>query len=114
MRGYRVTLRRGPEVDRQHFDRLDDAIAHLHRCTQEAVGSGALPAVKMLREFDSSERVAARLEISTGGWLRGRTAGVDVMGDGSVIPFRGGIARNHIELRRGESAFDAVRRYLSA
>jgi hypothetical protein len=114
MRGYRVTFRRGPEVQREDFDRLDDAIAHLHRGTEEAVGSGPMPAVKMLREFDSSERVAARLEISTGGWLRGKTAGVDVMGDGSVIPFRGGIARNRLELRRGESALDAVRRYLSA
>jgi hypothetical protein len=114
MRGYRVTLRRGPEVHREAFDHLEEAIAHLRRQTEEAVGSGPTPAVKMLREFEPSERVAARLEISTGGWLRGKTAGVDVMGDGSVVPFRGGIARNRLEPRRGESAFDAVRGYLSA
>jgi hypothetical protein len=68
----------------------------------------------MLREFKPSERVAARLELSTGGWLRGHAAGVDVMGDGSVVPFRGGIGRSELEPRYGESAFDAVRRYLTA
>jgi hypothetical protein len=67
----------------------------------------------MLRRFEPSQRVAARLEISTGGWLRGHAAGVDVMGDGSVVPFRGGMARSELEPRRGESAFDAVRRALS-
>ena len=67
----------------------------------------------MLREFGPDERVAARLEISTGGWLRGRAAGVDVMGDGSVVPFRGGISRSELDPRRGESAFDAVRRALA-
>jgi hypothetical protein len=68
----------------------------------------------MLREFKPSERVAARLELSTGSWLRGHAAGVDEMGDGSVVPFRGGIGRSELEPRGGESAFDAVRRYLTA
>jgi hypothetical protein len=68
----------------------------------------------MLREFEPGQRVAARLEISTGRWLRGRAVGVDVMGDGNVVAFEGGMTRNELELRRGESAFDAVRRELAA
>lgn len=66
----------------------------------------------MLRDFEPSERVAARLELSSGGALRGRAAGVDVMGDGSVVPFAGGVMRRRLEVREGESAYDAVRREL--
>ncbi len=100
MGGYRLTVRLGPKVNRARFERLEEAIAELRRQTEEIQATGALPTVPMLREFEPAERVAARLEISTGGWLRGRAAGVDVMGDGSMVPFRGGIARRELEPRR--------------
>jgi hypothetical protein len=67
----------------------------------------------MLREFEPGQRVAARLEISTGRWLRGRAVGVDVMGDGNVVAFEGGIDRTVLEPRDGESPFDAIRRALA-
>jgi hypothetical protein len=67
----------------------------------------------MLRRFEPGERVAARFEISTGGWLRGTAAGVDVMGDGEIVAFAGGVSRTRLEARAGESPFDAVRRELS-
>ena len=67
----------------------------------------------MLRNFEAGDRVAARIEISTGGWLRGSAAGVDVMGDGTIVAFRGGVTRTPLEPRGNESAFDAVRRQLS-
>jgi hypothetical protein len=67
-----------------------------------------------LREFEPGDRVSARLEISTGGLLRGRSAGVDVMGDGSLVPFGGGITRQALEPRGRETPFDAVRRELEA
>jgi hypothetical protein len=54
------------------------------------------------------------LEISTGGLVRGRSAGVDVMGDGSLVPFGGGITRQPLEPRGRETPFDAVRRELEA
>jgi hypothetical protein len=66
----------------------------------------------VVREFGPGDRVAARLEISTGRLWRSRTAGVDVMGDGSLVPFEGAMSRSEIEPRGGESAFDAVRRTL--
>jgi hypothetical protein len=113
MGGYRLTVRRGSEVSRERFERLDDAIAELRRRSDEIRAGGTLPGVKMLREFEPGERVAARLEISTGGWLRGRAAGVDVMGDGSLVAFAGSVGRRELEPRRGESELDAVRRALS-
>jgi hypothetical protein len=67
----------------------------------------------MLREFEPSDRVAARLELSTGRWPRARAAGVDVMGDGTVVAFAGGIGRRPLEPQGGESPFDAVRRALA-
>jgi hypothetical protein len=67
----------------------------------------------MLRDFEPGQRVAARLEVSTGRWLRGRAAGVDVMGDGSLVAFSGGMTRHELEARDGESPFDAVRRALA-
>ena len=77
--------------------------------------AGALPEVKSLRTFAPADRVAARLEISTGGWLRGGAdAGVDVMGDGTLVAFAGGIGRKPLEPTGKETAFDAVRRALEA
>ena len=64
--------------------------------------------MKALREFSAADRVAARLEISSGGWLRGAAAGVDVMGDGSVVAFTGGVRREPLERRDGETALEAV------
>ncbi len=67
----------------------------------------------MLREFEPAERVAARLEISTGGTFRGTSAGVDVMGDGAVVAFAGGVRRRPLEPLAGETPFDAIRRELA-
>lgn len=68
---------------------------------------GPLDSVSMLRDYAPGDRVAARLEISRGGMLRGSSAGVDVMGDGSLVPFAGGVRRR--PLPTGGDPFDAVR-----
>jgi hypothetical protein len=62
---------------------------------------GPLPSRSLVREFSPQDLVAARLEISTGGLLRGRTAGVDVMGDGSFVAFRGGMRREELDPDEG-------------
>jgi hypothetical protein len=74
---------------------------------------GAREPVTMLRRFEPGQQVAARLEISTGGWLKGADAGIDVMGDGSQVAFAGGMRRRGLESPAGESEIDAVRRELS-
>jgi hypothetical protein len=66
----------------------------------------------MLRTFEPGDRVAARLELSTGGWLRGRAAGLDVMGDGALVAYAGGVRRRRLEPSASESPIDAVRREL--
>jgi hypothetical protein len=111
--GYRLTVRHGSRVDRERFDDLDEAIAELRRRAEEVRGEGPLDTVKAFRDYEPSNRVAARLELSSGGWLRGREAGVDVMGDGTFVPYEGGIRREPLEAGQGRSAFEAVRQALA-
>jgi len=110
---YKLTVRQGPRVVRQKFDDLDSAVAALERHAKDIRSAGPLPARKMLRDFEPETQVAGRVEISTGGLLRrGEDAGVDVMGDGSFVAFRGGMRRS--ELDPGERGpFEAVRRSLA-
>ncbi|MGH2953452.1 MAG: hypothetical protein ACRDK9_05445 [Solirubrobacterales bacterium] len=112
MSGWRLTVRHGSRVERQRFDDLDGALAAMERAAERVRERGPLAEVTMLRSFEPGERVAARLELSTGGMLRGRDAGVDVMGDGSLVAYAGGIRRRTLAPGAGESHFDAVRRAL--
>ena len=110
---YRLTVRRGPKVTREKFEDLDTAIAALERHVAEIRADGRLEPRKLLREFDPEVQVAGRIEISTGGFLRrGSDAGVDVMGDGSVVAFSGGMRRVELD-QRGNGPFEAVRRELA-
>jgi hypothetical protein len=110
--GYRLTLRHGSRVERESFDDLDAAIAAMERAVTDVRASGPLEGVKMLRDFEPGERVAARIELSTGGWLRGHEAGVDVMGDGRLVAYAGGMGRRELDADSDDAAFDAVRREL--
>jgi hypothetical protein len=99
-------------VKHERFASLDEAIEALERRAREIQGEGPLDEVGALRDFKPGEQVHARLELSTGGLLRGREAGVDVMGDGALVPYVGVIRKRGLEPRDGESAFDAVREAL--
>jgi hypothetical protein len=68
----------------------------------------------MLREFAPGDRVAARLELSVGGMLRGRTAGIDLMGDGSLVAYAGGIGRRALQARGDETPVETLRRELDS
>jgi hypothetical protein len=103
-----LTIRNGPRVERERYDDLAGAIDALREGVVAIAGEGALPEVQMLRTFSPEQRVKARLEISTGRIFRRRDAGIDVMGDGSVVPFRGGVFRHALEPGPGEDAVDAV------
>lgn len=110
MAGYTLTIRNGPKVSRERFDTLPEAVAAMREWSERVRAEGDLPDVTMIRTYQSSDRVHARLEISTGGWLRGRDAGIDVMGDGALVPFRGGAFRKVLRPADGESPFEAVER----
>ena len=107
-------MRHGPRVERLRFDRLDEAVAELEsRLKDVRSGEGPLDSAKMFREYTPGQRVQARAEISKGGLLRSVTAGVDLMGDGTFVPFQGSVARRPLEFEDC-SPFEAVRRALES
>jgi hypothetical protein len=110
---YKLTTRHGARVARERFDDLDAALEALERHAKEIRSQGPLRGRKLIREFEPADLVAGRVEISTGGFMRGgTTAGIDVMGDGRYVAFTGGIGRE--ELDAGDrSPFAAVRRALA-
>jgi ribulose 1,5-bisphosphate carboxylase large subunit-like protein len=79
---------------------------------EEVVGEGPLQRRSMIRDYEPETQVAARFEISSGGLFGGDTAGIDVMGDGRVVPFRGGMVRHELEPKGNQTPYDAVRKAL--
>jgi hypothetical protein len=113
VRGYTLTIRQGPKVQHERFAELREAIGAMESRGREFERNPRAHAVggKLLRRFAPVQQVVARLELSGPGRLR---AGVDVRGDGSTEGFTGRVPRRLIEQRRGESAYDALRRALAA
>lgn len=97
MAAYTLTVREGPRVERTKHKTLAGAVEELRRRTEQLRAEGGLPGVSMLRDFGPEQLVKARLEISTGSLLRKREAGVDLMGDGSLVPFAGGLVRKPLK-----------------
>jgi hypothetical protein len=106
---YRLTVRHGSRVQRESFDSLDEAIEAMEQHSREIQGEGPLEEIGVLRDFEAGQRVHARVELSTRGVFRGREAGLDVMGDGALVPYTGVIRKRRLEPPDGETAFDAVR-----
>jgi hypothetical protein len=105
---WKVTIRHGSAVGRERFRSLDEAISEARRRVDEVRREGGLPAISAFREHASDQRVHARIEISGPGLLRGREGGIDVMGDGAVIAYRGAIRKRPIEAQSLEEAFQRL------
>ena len=88
---YRITVRRGPKVERDGCDTLDEALALVERHAREARPRDAVEAVG--RRYEPGDLVAARIEIKGPG---GR-AGLDVRGDGSLVAYTGRVRRRTLE-----------------
>ena len=111
---YTVSVRVGPKVTRRRVPTLDDAI-DLLELELRSLGTAALrkPTKAFAREVSPAAQVSARGELSGPRRLLPTVrAGADVRGDGSIEAYTGKINRELIEQRRGESAFDALRRVL--
>ncbi len=105
-------MRKGPQVERERFDDLEAALIALEHRAAEIRDAGPLEPRKMFREFEAAKQVAGRVEISTGGLIRrGTDAGIDVMGDGAFVAFKGGLRR--AELDPALDPIDAVRQALA-
>ena len=80
-----MTVRRGPQVSREDYETLNQALAAIereargHRRAESAFG----------RTYAPDQLVAARIELKGGA----QRAGVDVRGDGSLVAWTGRFRR---------------------
>ena len=112
MSGWTVKVRAGSRVDRARHDDLPAALAALEERGRELErGANAGPRSPLGRTYEPVQQVVARPELSGPGRVR---AGVDVRGDGSSESWTGWLRRELVEQRRGESAYDALRRAVGA
>jgi hypothetical protein len=109
---YRVTIRRTGAVERERHPTLDAALTALEtRLDGLARQARRRPTQVLGRTYEPVRQVAARGEIAGPGRLR---AGVDLRGDGSAEAFTGRLRRQLVEPVPGETAYDALRRALTA
>jgi|SRR5215208_3054842 len=106
---WRLVIRHGPRVDHEKFDDLDAAVVAMERRSDEIRSEGPLRQISVLRDYEPGQRVHARLELSSRGFLLGKEAGIDVMGDGALVPYVGVVRKRRLETGSGQSAFDAIR-----
>jgi hypothetical protein len=85
----------------------------MKRQTQVIRQEGPLEEINAIRDYGPGKRVHARLELARGRLFGRRQAGMDLMGDGTLVPFVGVIRKEPIEARGSESPFEAVREALA-
>jgi hypothetical protein len=111
---WKLTVRRGSEVEHVGFDELDEAVAAMReRALEIRAGAGAQTA-SLLGTYGPGDQVQARLQLTGRGLLRKPVAGVDVRGDGTFVPYRGGVGREELDPGGHETPFDLVRETLEA
>jgi hypothetical protein len=101
-------------VDSQSFEDLGEAVAAMRARALAIRSEGPVRPVSALRDFEPSAQVHARLELSTGRLLRKSVAGVDVRGDGTFVPYKGGVTREELDPTDHDTPFDLVRETLEA
>lgn len=112
MAAWKLTVRHGSDVSHQSFADLDEAVGAMRKRALEIRAEGPAKRVSALRDFEPGDQVQARLQLSGKGLLRKPVAGVDVRGDGTFMPFRGGIGREELDPTAYDTPFDLVRETL--
>ena len=109
MSKWKVTVRHRSSVGREKFATLDEAIDDARHRVEEIGREGGLPAISVFRTHTPDQRVHARIEISGPGLIRAPEGGIDVMGDGTAIPYTGAIRKQPIEAGSLDEAFERLR-----
>jgi len=111
---WRVTVRSGPRVEKLRADTLAEAIDVLEDRTRSAASAeGRRAAVDLqVRRYEPGDQVAVRSELrGPGRWRPAVRAGMDVRGDGTLVPWSG---RDPIALEDGEGPYAGLRRVLQS
>ena len=75
---------------------------------------GPVKGVSSLRDFGPEDQVHARLQLSGRGLIGKPVAGIDMRGDGTFMPYRGGVRREELDPSGHDSPFDLVRETLES
>ena len=108
MGAWRLTVRHGSQVKRERYDTLGEALIGLERRAEEIRAGGGVEETSGFRTYQPGEQVEARLELTGSGLVRRPEAGLDVMGDGALVPYRGAIFKRRLA-PHGGSAYAAIR-----
>jgi hypothetical protein len=111
---WKLTVRNGADVSHAGFDDLGEGVAAMREQAKGIRAQGPPKTASMLREFPPDKQVVGRLQLTGRGLFRKPVAGVDVRGDGTFVPFRGGVKREELDPSRHETPFDLVRETLEA
>jgi hypothetical protein len=114
MAAWKLTVRHGSDVEHESFEGLDEAVAAMRERALAIRAEGPVKPVSSLRDFGPEQQVHARLQLAGRGLLRKPVAGIDVRGDGTFMPYRGGVAREELDPSHHETPFDLVRETLEA
>jgi len=111
---WKLTVRHGSDVDHAQFDGLEEAVAAMRERALAIRAEGPVRPVQSLRDYKPGDQVHARLQLSGGRLFRKSVAGVDVRGDGTFVPFKGGVVREELDPTDHDTPFDVVRETLEA
>lgn len=108
--GWKVTVRHGPQVAREKLDSLEQALEVARARIAAVLSEGELGEVKAFRTYEPGDRVQARVEVSGPGLVRGPEAGIDVMGDGALVPYAGAVRKRELgEASTLDQAIEKIR-----
>ena len=109
---WKLTVRSGADVDRDGFEDLGAAVAALRERALRIRAEAPPKTANLLKTFKPQDQVQARLELSGRGLLHKPVAGIDVRGDGTFVPYRGGLRREELDPSGHDTPFDLVRETL--
>jgi hypothetical protein len=107
-----LTVRSGADVEHDAFDDLGEAVATMREQALRIRAEAPPKTANLLKTFKPEDQVQARLELSGGRFLHKQVAGIDVRGDGSFVPYRGGLRREELDPSGHDTPFDLVRETL--
>ena len=107
-------MRHGSQVEQARFDDLEVAVAAMRARALEIRSEGPVRPVSSLRDFAPGDQVHARLQLSGRGFFNKPVAGIDIRGDGTFVPYSGGVGRQELDPSKHETPFDLVRETLEA
>lgn len=113
-KNWKLTVRHGSDVSRQSFDDLDEAVEAARSAADEILAEGPLTRVQAIRDYEPGQIVNARVEISGKGIFSPPTAGIDIQGDLTIIPYAGGVRRKLLEGSTIAQAIKSVKMSLSS